>query len=131
MSTLQNCGGKHKETVIHLFSRLDFCIVLHISNLNEDLNILGEYSKKLVDANRTEIDIPDIVRHDQKEQFNNEIINFQKTPKNSRITQESVPNSPKGKESILHQDVVNFKSFQILKVIGAGAFGKIFLVLFL
>lgn len=97
-------------------------------NLNEDLHIIGEYSKKLVDATRTEIEIPDVLRLDEKEEFNNEVIQFQKTPKNSRITRESITSFTKRKDSMVNQEVVNFKSFQILKVIGAGAFGKMFLV---
>jgi len=114
------------------------------------LSKLSTFSSKLAEEEPLNLEIPDIKReNDLNEQSKNLSIGLispeikEEKPKTSqlkstlphRTIQETWENreNQNPTEVILleEEEKINFKSFQILKIIGAGAFGKIFLVFFL
>jgi hypothetical protein len=122
--------------------------------MQEDLSKLATFSTKIAEDEPLCIEIQDIKSQitENNDEFGwNKAISYeqspdlkkeQENPKNNSMNYKSIQkrNSSKKQTEIMslikaeenllleEDEKINFKSFQILKVIGSGAFGKIFLV---
>lgn len=126
-------------------------MIWFLRNSAEDLSKLATFSTKIAESDTLIIEIQDLKRQQNE---NAEGVNWGKeasenSPPPQKIENQSssernlktqvvsdqyrtVKPVPANEDPLLAEDdeKVNFKSFQILKIIGQGAFGKIFLVSF-
>lgn len=110
------------------------CIeILDVQRKNSENNEAFSWNQQL------SLDQSPELKHEQPETsspMKKDCLSYQITAQKRDSVKKSLENITQGnklEENLLAEEdeKVNFKSFQILKIIGSGAFGKIFLVIFL